>query len=112
MNKQLKRFAIPGLRWTLGLVVLWQSIQFVLSSSAGQHLAKLGLPMWVQPALGGAEILAALLFLLPATGLVGGYCLLVVFVVAILIHCLHSEFDVGGLLIYAMAVVVCITNSG
>jgi hypothetical protein len=110
MREQLKRFAIPGLRWTLGVVVLWQSIQFVLSHSQGQHLTKLGLPMWVQPALGGTEILAVLLFLLPATSLVGGYSLLAIFAIAILIHCLHDEFDVGGLLVYAMAVVVCITD--
>jgi uncharacterized membrane protein YphA (DoxX/SURF4 family) len=110
MNQQTKEFAISGLRWTLGVVVLLESIHFVLSPSAAHEFAKTGLPHWVRPALGGSEIIAALLFLLPVATAVGGYLLLVIFALAVVIHFLLGEFDVGSLIIYAMAVVVCITH--
>lgn len=110
MNQPTKEFAISGLRWTLGVIVLLESIQFVLSPSAAHEFAKTGLPPWVRPALGGSEIIAALLFLLPVATVVGGYLLLVIFAFAVVIHFLLGEFDVGSLLIYAMAVVVCITH--
>ena len=110
MNRQLQKLAIPGLRWTLGLVVLWQSAQFAFGGSAMRSFAKTGLPQWIRPALGGTEILAAILFLLPAAGIVGGYALLVIFLFAAMIHILHGWYDVGALLVYAMAVLVCLTE--
>jgi hypothetical protein len=42
--------------------------------------------------LGGAEILAAMLFLIPPTMTVGGYSLLVIFALATLIHLLHGDY--------------------
>ncbi len=109
MNQQVKKLAIPGLRWTLGIVVLLESVRFVLSSSAAQHFAKIGVPQWIRPALGGSEIVAAVLFLTPATGVLGGYLLLFIFAIAAIIHCLHGEFEVGTLIVYGMAVLVCMT---
>jgi hypothetical protein len=109
MNRHLQHAAIPALRWTVGLVVLLQSCRFVFSGSAAQAFAKIGLPLWVRPALGGTEALAAGLFLVPAARVVGGYALLVIFGVATLIHILHGWYDVGAFAVYAMAVLVCIT---
>lgn len=109
MNAQLTRYSIPLLRWTLGLVVILESCQFVLSASADHFLAKAGLPWWIRPVLGGAEIVAAILFLVPVTTLIGGYALLVVFGMAALVHLLHGQFGVEGLVLYAVAVLVCIT---
>jgi uncharacterized membrane protein YphA (DoxX/SURF4 family) len=111
MNTRLKHFSIPLLRWTLGLVVLLESFQFVFSNSAAHFLAKAGLPPWIQPVLGGAEIIAAVLFLVPFTALVGSYLLLVIFALAALVHILHGQYEVGGLLVYAVAVLVCIAHS-
>lgn len=110
MNQPLKKFAIPGLRWTLGTVVLLESMHFALSSSAAHQFAKTGLPQWIRPALGGSEIIAVLLFLAPAARLVGGYLLLFILVIAVVIHFLHGEFDVGSLMVYVMAVIVCMTH--
>jgi ABC-type branched-subunit amino acid transport system permease subunit len=110
MNPRLARFAIPGLRWVLGLVVLEESLRFALSSSAARHLAHFGLPAWMQPALGISEAVAALLFLLPAVRLAGGYLLLGIFTLATVIHVLHGEYDVGPLLVYAMGVLVCMSD--
>ncbi|HXJ04829.1 MAG TPA: DoxX family protein [Candidatus Acidoferrum sp.] len=109
MNAYLARYSIPLLRWTLGLVVILESCQFVLSESAAHFLAKAGLPAWIRPVLGGAESAAAILFLVPVTSLIGGYVLLVVFGMAALVHLLHGQFRVEGLVLYAVAVLVCIT---
>ena len=61
------------LRWTLGLVVVLESCQFIFSTSAAHFLAKAGLPFWIRPVLGGAEIIAAVLFLVPFTAMIGSY---------------------------------------
>ena len=110
MSPRLEKFSVPALRWTLGLVVLWESVHFVLSPSSVQHLSKGGLPQWIRPALGGSEIIAVLLFLLPPASLVGGYLLLLIFAVAAALHLLHGDADVGGLIVYCAAVLVCISH--
>jgi|HubBroStandDraft_1064217.scaffolds.fasta_scaffold164067_3 hypothetical protein len=114
MNNPLTRFAIPLLRWTVGLVVMLESLEFVFSNSVAHFLDKAGLPSWVRPVLGGSEIIAAALFLVPFTAVVGGYLLLVIFAIAALIHFLHGQFNVGALVVYAAAVIVCVVyqNSG
>jgi hypothetical protein len=110
MKTRIERLAIPGLRWALGLVVLLESVRFALSAAAGHQFGKTGLPPWIPPALGGSEAVAALLFLAPAARVVGGYALLCIFAVAIGIHFLHGQFDVGGLVVYGMAVIVCMAH--
>lgn len=102
--------AIAALTWTLGVVVLAESIRFALSHSAAYHLTTLGLPAVLGPLLGGVEALAALLFLIPSTRRAGGAGLLVIFAIAGAIHLLHGEYDVGGLVVYAAAVLVCQSN--
>lgn len=109
MNQNLRKTAVPLLRWTLGLVVLFESARFVFSASAAHVLAKAGLPEWIRPALGGGEILATVLFLTPYTSVAGGYALLVIFGLAAAIHILHGQYDIGGLLVYAAAALVCLT---
>jgi hypothetical protein len=110
MNPRLKNLTIPGLRWVLALVVLLESAHFAVSPAAALQVTTAGLPRWTVPALGGSEVFAALLFLVPAASVVGGYALLVIFVIATVIHLLHDQFDVGHLVVYSMAVIVCITN--
>ncbi|MGH9747592.1 MAG: hypothetical protein ACRD59_15970 [Candidatus Acidiferrales bacterium] len=96
--------AITILYWCVGLVVLIESCLFVFSASRAQGFAHSGMPHLIRPVLGGAEIVAALLFLTPPTRSIGGYALLVVFAAAALIHILHGQFEVGGLIVYAAAV--------
>jgi hypothetical protein len=108
MNVYLTRYSIPLLRWTLGLVVILESCRFVFSGSAAHFLAKAGLPWWIRPVLGGAEVVAAILFIVPVTSLIGGYALLVIFGMAAIVHFLHGQFGVEGLVLYAVAVLVCI----
>ena len=98
------RNAICILYWSVGLVVLIESCLFVFSASRGHAFAKSGMPQLIRPILGGSEIIAALIFLIPPARTVGGYALLVIFAVAGLIHILHGQLDVGGLVVYAAAV--------
>ncbi len=110
MNSRPKKWIVPAFRWVLGLVVLWESAHFAIAPAAAHQFAKTGLPQWIRPALGGSEAMAALLFLVPAASVVGGYALLFIFVVAAVIHLLHGQFDIGLLAVYGMGVIVCITH--
>jgi hypothetical protein len=109
VNKQFK--AISALRWTLGMVVLLESVHFVFSTAAAHHFAQTGLSQWIRPALGASEIVAILLFLTPGGRLIGGYALLLIFAIAAAIHFLRGQFDVGSLIVYSMAVIVCMVQN-
>jgi len=106
MNSQVRQKAVLGLQWIVGLVLIAQSLRLALESSAARHFALAGMPLWMRPALAWTEIAAAILFLVPFTMMLGGYVLLVIFFLAALLHILHSEFDIGVLLVYGMAVLV------
>jgi hypothetical protein len=110
MSANRQRAALTALRWTVGLVVSWQSYRFIVSAAAVRNLQHMGLPPWIVPALGGVELLAAALFLVPKLDRIGGYSLLFVFAVACAIHVLHGEFELG-LLVYAAAVVACLATN-
>ena len=105
-----KSLSIVILRWVVGVVVLVQSLHFTLARSAAQHASFFGLAEWHRYALGGSEIIGALLFLIPAGTLVGGTLLLVIFAIAALIHFHHGQFDVQILIVYAAAVFACLAN--
>jgi hypothetical protein len=108
MNEQRVKCALVALQWTLGLVVLVQSALFAFSPAAAHFFAKTGFPGWVRPALGVVEMLAAVLFLVRRTVVVGGYSLIVIFGLAAVVHLLHGWFDVGGLVVYAAATLTVI----
>ena len=99
------------LRWTLGLVVLWQSLHFAVAAGSAHHLAGMGLPHWIAPVLGGAEIVAAILFLLPKTAKSGGFLLLLIFAIAAVLHLLHREYHIETLLVYIAATWACLVAS-
>lgn len=111
MSESRREAAIVVLRWTVGIVVLLESIHFTLSmAAAGHHVPKIALPQWFWVALGAAEAFSALLFLIPASRRIGAYVLLVIFGIAVMVHLLHGQFDVGYLLVYATAVIVGMTR--
>jgi hypothetical protein len=90
--------------------VLWQSFQtFHMTYTkwhAPGHAGALG---GIRLVLSGSEMLAAALFLVPATTVAGAYLLLGIFGLAIIIHALHG--DVSGmetLIVYAAAVLVSV----
>src|ERR1051326_252 len=108
--KDRKTLAICVLRLVLGIVVLVQSLVFLYGRDSARFFAGHGLPEAVRLLLGWSDVLAALLFMLPPTVFFGGCLLLAVFCGAILIHLLHGQFEIGGLLVYLAAVLVVITN--
>jgi len=103
--------SISFLRWSLGLVVLWESYRFSVSTAAAHHLQSMGLPPWIAPTLGGAEIAAAVMFLIPRLSRMGGYSLIVIFAIAAVLHILHGQFEIGQLVVYSAAVLVCLSAS-
>jgi hypothetical protein len=110
MNPKLNKLVVPGLRWTLGLVVLIESFREVFEPAAIQHFARTGLPQWVRVVLAGGEIIAAIFFMVPFTMLIGGYALIVIFAFAAALHLLHGQYDIGALLVYGMAVLASMAN--
>ena len=106
MSRTRKDIAIIVLRLVLGLVVLAQSFTFLLGGESAKFLARHGLPDAIRLILGSSEVVAAILFLLPPTLVVGSWFLLVVFAGAIFLHLVHGQFEVGGLLVYSAAVLV------
>jgi hypothetical protein len=109
MTSAVKRRAVPALRWTLGLTVLLQSVHFALGPGAADF-AEHGLPPWLRLGLGGSEVLAAILFLIPPTEIIGGYALLGIFAVAVGLHFMRQEYGAASLAVYAIAVLVCMSG--
>ena len=95
--------AMLGLQWSLGVVLFAEAARLALSGHA--HAAhQLGLPGAVLLVLALAEMLAAALFLIPRTVVTGGVALIVILALAMLIHILHGQTNVGGLVVYTAAV--------
>ena len=112
MTAQLRKLAVPLLQWSVGLVVMLESLKLAFAPEAGRHFARTGLPAWLRPALAWPEIVAALLFLIPLTVVAGGYFLLAVFAVAAVLHLLHGQYDIGVLVVYATAVLAVLAYRG
>ncbi len=108
MSRQ--RIPIVTLRWALGLVVLVEALRFAVSPAMAAHFARTGLPLWIRPMLGWLETVAAILFLIPATGRAGGSTLLLTFAAAVALHFRLRDYGVGALVVYAAAVIACITD--
>jgi DoxX-like family len=109
MNQRSTSVAVSGLRWVLGLVILLESVHFALAPAAAREVANIGLPRWIPLGLGGTEAVAALLFLVPAVRVIGGYALLFILAMAVAVHLLHGQYDVGSLVVYGMATCVCMS---
>jgi hypothetical protein len=105
-------FTIRCLHWTVGLVVLLESCRTFYAAYLALHgTGHAGILNSVRLALSGAEIVAAVLFLVPLTTRFGGYMLLAIFALAILIHGLHGEFrGLEILVLYGVAVFVSLAD--
>lgn len=111
MNQRLNKIAVPGLRWAVGLVVLWESCRELLHSLHVFHTHNHPvLLLWVRLILSSAEIAAVIFFLLPRTRTPASYALLVIFSLAIGIHIAHGEWGILSLSVYAMAILVSLAN--
>ena len=112
MNASLQKLARPLLRWSVGLVVLWQSWLTFHSTLPRRHVP--GHPAGlahVRLLLSGTEMLAAILFIVPVTSGLGGSLLLVIFALALIIHTLHGDASgLETLVVYGAAVLVCLAE--
>ena len=102
MTEQRLETAVTALQWTFGLVILVEAILFVMPS-ARHDFASTHMPDIVRQILGWGEIVGAVLLLIPRTVICGGWLLVGLFVLAIIVHLLHGMFDVGNLVIYTAA---------
>jgi hypothetical protein len=102
MADQRSKIALTGLQWTLGVVILIESVLFLLPS-ASHDFARTHMPNFVRLILGCGEVLGSLLLLIPRTAIRGAWLLMGVFVLAIVVHLLHGLYNVGNLAIYAAA---------
>ena len=96
------KIAFTGLRWTLGVVILVESVLFVLPASA-HNFARSHIPDAVRLLLGWGEVVSSVLMLIPRIATRGAWLLFAVFLLAIPIHLIHGMYSVGNLVIYAAA---------
>ena len=82
---------------TLAVVVFLLS---VITANGALKLEGAAEPNWLLFILASTEAIAALLFLIPRTTVIGGYLLIVIFVIAFLLHLTIGEYQLP-LLIYA-----------
>jgi hypothetical protein len=54
----------------------------------------------VRQVLGWGEIIGSVLLLIPQTAVRGGWLLVGIFLLAIVVHLLHGTYNVGNLVIY------------
>jgi hypothetical protein len=114
MTAWTSRHAIQALRWILGVVVLLASCQLlramIVKMQAAPEPGHIGAHAWILVVLASVEIVAAVMFLAPVVDVAGSYLLLAVFACAILFHVLQGQYDVGALLVYAVAVTVWLAH--
>lgn len=102
MSSSKAKLGLTVLQWTLGVVILVESVLFVLPSAA-HDFARTHMPSFIRFVLGGGEIAGCILLLIPRTAIREAWLLLAVFVLAILMHLLHGTYGVSSLVIYAAA---------
>ena len=110
MTIAANRLARTGLKWSLGLVMIYECSRLLFSPGAAHSLAKAHLPHVVVQAIAAVELLGAILFLIPPTVLAGGRLILAAIAAAAVVHILHGQPDIGYLIIYAMAVLTVTTD--
>jgi DoxX-like family len=104
-----KRCALTALQWTLGIVILIEAVLFLMPS-ARHEFGRTHMPNALREVLGWGEVIGTVLFLIPRTIVGGGWLLVIIFALAIVVHLLHGMWNVENLLIYAAAAWAVIEN--
>jgi uncharacterized membrane protein YphA (DoxX/SURF4 family) len=108
---QVSKASLLCLRWTLGVVLFIEAAVLAFSRSEIHFASRPGVHRWALLALAWSEMIACILLLVPRTVKIGARLLLIVFALAAVVHILHSNFQVGGLLVYAAATWVTLSQS-
>lgn len=106
MHRQTLRHSFVAFHVTLGVVIAIESVLTALRAggAGGNRHANVALVC-----LAGAEAVAAVLFLVPATLKAGALALLAIFAFAVAFHGLHGEFQ-PTLLVYSAGVVLVMAH--
>jgi uncharacterized membrane protein YphA (DoxX/SURF4 family) len=110
MRQRHQKLTIIALRWVLGVVLAGQAAALLFHKPAISAFARAGLPQAARLALALGEIVAALLFLVPATLRLGAWGLLVTLAGAALLHLAIGSLEIGGLLVDSVAVLVVLAH--
>jgi len=92
--------SVTALQWAVAAVSLVGAVR--LFWTLGHHPI-LNVPTNVLRAICIAEIVAAVLFVIPRSVRIGGVSLLIVYCVAIVVHVLHGQYEVLNLVVLAAA---------
>ena len=111
MSTSKTKCAFIILQWALGVVILIESVLFVLPSAA-HDFGRTHLPGFVRIVVGFGEIFGCVLLLIPRTAVRGAWLLVAVFTLAIVIHLLHGMYGVGNLVIYTAVAVAIALGKG
>ncbi len=110
MKVQVNKTALLGLQWSLGVVIFIEAALLAFSKSEIQFSGHAGVHHWIRIVLAWSEMLACVLFLVPRAMKLGTLLLIAVLALAALVHVLRGNFQIGGLLIYAAAVAVVVSQ--
>jgi uncharacterized membrane protein YphA (DoxX/SURF4 family) len=102
--------ALSVLRWVLALVLAGQAGMLLFYEPAISAFDRAGLPSMIRLMLGSGEIVASMLFLIPATRRHGAWGLLAMIGGAILLHLAIGSYSVGNLLIDGAAITVVLVH--
>jgi hypothetical protein len=102
--------ALMILQCTVGLVVMVQALLLALDAGAARAFAHTGLHDAFRHLLAWSEVAGAVLFLVPRSRWLGGWCLLIIFAAAALLHLSRGQWNIGSLLVYAAAVIVILAH--
>jgi uncharacterized membrane protein YphA (DoxX/SURF4 family) len=105
MTAPLSKSMLTALRWTLGLVVLAEGARTFYFAVSAAHAVPMDHLHAFRVVISAAEIIAAVLFLIPAATSLGGWSLLVIFFLALVIHISHGYFPDLEVLVYGVVVI-------
>jgi hypothetical protein len=106
----MKSIGFCVLKYTLGIVILIEAVLFVMPSAARDFAHATHMPGFIRLLLGWGEIIGCILLLIPKTAVRGAWFLFVVFILAMLIHLLHGQYNVGNVVVYAAAAFAIATS--
>ena len=110
MKVPVSKTALLGLQWSLGVVIFIEAALLAFSKSEIHFAGHAGIHHWIRIVLAWSEMLACVLFLVPRAMKLGASLLIAVLALAAVVHVLQGNFQIGGLLIYAAAVAVVVSQ--
>lgn len=103
MKIQVNRLAQLGLQWTVGVVLFPEAVFLAFSKTEIHFAGHPGIHHSILVALAWSEMLACVVFFIPRAMKTGATLLIIKLALAVLVHVLHGNFQIGGLLVYAAA---------